>query len=112
AAPGAGDDDDAAIAVGGKTLQRLLEPRGHLARQRVEPLRPVKGQGGDAVFGTFEQVGHGALLRAIADHSRVELVIARSAATKQCRAKCAWRREIASRSLSSGGAERRPGGSR
>src|SRR5262249_39950074 len=36
AAPGAGNDDDAAIMVGREALQRCLEPRSHLAGQRVE----------------------------------------------------------------------------
>src|SRR2546423_15672679 len=59
AAPGADDDDHAAIAVGREALQRLLEALRHRRRQRVQALRPVQGQGRDAVVAGFEQVGHG-----------------------------------------------------
>src|SRR5436309_774357 len=59
AAPGAGDDDRTAIMVGRKALQRLLEALRHRRRQRIQALRPVQGQGRDAVVAGFEQVGHG-----------------------------------------------------
>ena len=59
AAPGPGNDDRAAFVVGRKPFERFLQPRRHRRRQRVEPLRPVQGQGRDAVFAGFEQVRHG-----------------------------------------------------
>src|SRR5436190_1856976 len=59
AAPGPGNDDRAAIPVGREPLQRLFERRGHVRRQRVQSLRAVQGQGDNAVFGAFTEIGHG-----------------------------------------------------